>query len=214
MKQLTDKEILTILNKSAKSYSAFENKILLFIYKLSKTDNYQSYEIQFRAENFMHLCGIQSKNMSAKEFYISCLQKTISIDDCNPSNYRNNMLSKIEIINDMLDFKHAKIYKIAEKNTTTMYNDFEMATGNNIGLIGYDKHGIFPRPTTLLIGALSNYCTNENKIIFILEKTKIDQRYKNLIFEIKKGLFYNEYHSFENKLLDLIDVNAFHFNKT
>lgn len=32
--------------------------------------------------------------------------------------------------------------------------------------------------------------------------------------EIKKGLFYNEYHSFENQLLDLIDVNAFHFNKT
>ena len=61
--------------------------------------------------------------------------------------------------------------KIGEKDLVTRDNDFEMATGNSTGVIGYDsrikKKGTnqvdrtkAPGPTTLLNSAITNYCSD------------------------------------------------------
>ena len=39
----------------------------------------------------------------------------------------------------MLDLRNSKCYKIGEKNLVTRDNDFEMATGNVNGIMGYDS---------------------------------------------------------------------------
>lgn len=39
----------------------------------------------------------------------------------------------------ILDLRNSKCYKIGEKDLVTRDNDFEMATGNSTGVIGYDS---------------------------------------------------------------------------
>lgn len=43
------------------------------------------------------------------------------------------------IMEQMLDLRNSKCYKIGEKNLVTRDNDFEMATGNVNGIMGYDS---------------------------------------------------------------------------
>lgn len=62
--------------------------------------------------------------------YEACLNGTIKIEDCSPTHSLNNMYEKISVINNLLDFKHSKCYRIGEKNLITKDNDFELATGN------------------------------------------------------------------------------------
>ena len=47
------------------------------------------------------------------------------------SEYADTMYSKVAIMEQMLDLRHSKCYKIGEKNLVTRENDFEMATGNS-----------------------------------------------------------------------------------
>ena len=87
----------------------------------------------------MHLAGIKSKTLSANEFYEACLEGKITREACNPRRDVNTMYSKIAIIEQMLNLRDSKCYKIGEKNLITRDNDFEMATGNVNGIIGYDS---------------------------------------------------------------------------
>lgn len=81
--------------------------------------------------------------------------------------------------------ENSKCYKIGEKDLVTRDNDFEMATGNSTGVIGYDsrikKKGTnqvdrtkASVPTTLLNSAITNYCSDPQKIMFVLQKTDAD----------------------------------------
>ena len=93
--------------------------------------------------------------------------------------------------------------KIGEKDLVTRENDFEMATGNANGVIGYDarikikgsdkvdraKAAI---PTTLLNAPITAYCSRPDKIMFILQKSDRENTYSRLFYEIKKGLFQTE----------------------
>ena len=78
----------------------------------------------------MHLAGIKSDKLSANEFYEACVGGTITREDCNPRRDANTMYSKVAIMEQMLDLRNSKCYKIGEKNLVTRDNDFEMATGN------------------------------------------------------------------------------------
>ena len=63
----------------------------------------------------------------------------------------------------------------------TRENDFEMATGNSNGVMGYDSRIKIkgtdkvdktkaPVPTTLLNNSITDYCSRPQKIMFILKK--------------------------------------------
>ena len=69
---LTSEEMLTILRKSATLYSEYVDTTLLFIFRKSKSDTYDHYEVRFGKNNFMHLAGIKSESLNANEFYEAC----------------------------------------------------------------------------------------------------------------------------------------------
>jgi hypothetical protein len=158
---LTPEELVTILRKSAKLYSEYADTTLLFIFREKKADAYDFYESRFGKNNFMHLAGIKSEMLSANAFYDACLNGAIIREHCNPRKDASTMYSKVSIMEQMLDLRNSRCYKIGEKNLVTRDNDFEMATGNANGVIGYDsrvkKKGMdevdrkkAPIPTTLL----------------------------------------------------------------
>lgn len=103
------------------------------------------------------------------------------------------------------------------KNLITRDNDFEMATGNVNGVIGYDSRINIrgtnkvdktksPIPTTLLNNSITDYCSKPQKIMFILQKSDEENTYGKLFYEIKKDLFQSEKELFANELKALISL--------
>ena len=214
---LTSEEMLTILRKSAALYSEYVDTTLLFIFRKSKSDTYDHYEARFGKNNFMHLAGIKSEALNANEFYEACISGKITREQCNPRRDANTMYSKIGVMEKILDLRNSKCYKIGEKDLVTRNNDFEMATGNSTGVIGYDsrikKKGTDQTdrtkasvPTTLLNSAITDYCSNPQKIMFILQKTNSGDTYNKLFYEIKKDLFQTEKEFFTDALKALISL--------
>ena len=165
----------------------------------------------------MHLAGIKSGTLSANEFYEACVGGTITREDCNPRRDANTMYSKVAIMEQMLDLQNSKCYKIGEKNLVTRDNDFEMATGNTNGVMGYDSRIRIkgtnkvdrtksPIPTTLLNNSITDYCSRPQKIMFILQKSDGDSIYNKLFYEIKRDLFQTEKEFFTDGLKALISI--------
>ena len=214
---LTPDELLSILYKSAKLYSEYAETTLLFIFREKKSDAYDYYEVRFGKNNFMHLAGIKSETLSANDFYEACLKGTITRAACNPRRDANTMYSKVAIMEKMLDLRNSKCYKIGEKNLVTRDNDFEMATGNSKGVMGYDSRikvkgtdkvdrTKSPIPTTLLNNSITDYCARPQKIMFILQKSDGESTYNKLFYEIKKDLFQTEREFFAEELKSLITI--------
>lgn len=208
-------ELLSKLHKSAILYSGYADTTLLFIFRESRTAVYDYYEVRFGKNNFMHLAGIKSSTLSAVGFYEACVKGTVIKEDCTPRKNVNTMCSKIAIMEQMLNLRNSKCYKIGEKDLVTRNNDFEMATGNSEGIIGYDSRITqkgskeidktkAPIPTTMLNNPITDYCTKPQKIMFILQKSDEDSLYKNVFFEIKKGLFQTERDFFSEDIQALL----------
>ena len=214
---LTPTELLTILCKSAALYSEYADTTLLFIFREKKADAYDYYEVRYGKNNFMHLAGIKSETLSAVEFYEACEKRIIKREDCNPRRDANTMYAKVAVIEQMLDLRNSKCYKIGAKDLVTRDNDFEMATGNARGVVGYDsrikKKGTqivdetkASIPTTLLNNPITDYCTRPQKIMFILQKYDGESTYNKLFYEIKKELFQAEKEFFSDELKKLIAI--------
>lgn len=214
---LTPTELLTILCKSAALYSEYADTTLLFIFREKKADAYDYYEVRYGKNNFMHLAGIKSETLSAVEFYEACEKRMIKREDCNPRRDANTMYAKVAVMEQMLDLRNSKCYKIGAKDLVTRDNDFEMATGNASGVVGYDsrikKKGtqiVDERkasiPTTLLNNPITDYCIRPQKIMFILQKYDGESTYNKLFYEIKKELFQTEKEFFSDELKNLIAI--------
>ena len=214
---LTPAELLTVLCKSAALYSEYADTTLLFIFKKKKADAYDYYEVRYGKNNFMHLAGIRSETLSAVEFYEACEKGIIKREDCNPRRDSNTMYAKVAVMEQMLDLRNSKCYKIGTKDLVTRDNDFEMATGNASGVVGYDSRIKKKRtqivddskasiPTTLLNNPITYYCTRPQKIMFILQKYDGESTYNKLFYEIKKELFQTEKEYFSDELKNLISI--------
>ena len=216
-RMLTPAELLTVLCESAALYSEYADTTLLFIFKKKKADAYDYYEVRYGKNNFMHLAGIKSETLSAVEFYEACEKGIIKREDCNPRRDSNTMYAKVAVMEQMLDLRNSKCYKIGTKDLVTRDNDFEMATGNASGVVGYDSRIKKKRtqivddskasiPTTLLNNPITYYCTRPQKIMFILQKYDGESTYNKLFYEIKKELFQTEKEYFSDELKNLISI--------
>lgn len=216
-RMLTPAELLTVLCKSAALYSEYADTTLLFIFKKKKADAYDYYEVRYGKNNFMHLAGIKSETLSAVEFYEACEKGIIKREDCNPRRDSNTMYAKVAVMEQMLDLRNSKCYKIGTKDLVTRDNDFEMATGNASGVVGYDSRIKKKRtqivddskasiPTILLNNPITYYCTRPQKIMFILQKYDGESTYNKLFYEIKKELFQTEKEYFSDELKNLISI--------
>ena len=119
-RMLSPTELLTILCKSAKLYSEYADTTLLFIFREKKSDVYDYYEVRYGKNNFMHLAGIKSKTLSIVDFYTACEKQIIKKEDCNPRRNANTMYAKIAVMEQMLDLRNSKCYKIGTKDLITI----------------------------------------------------------------------------------------------
>ncbi len=187
--KLTEAQLVLKLHTAALMYSNYVDTTFLFIFSKGKESPYGVYE--------------------------ACLSGTIKKEDCSPTHSINNMYEKISVINNLLDFKHSKCYRMGEKDLITKDNDFELATGNNTGVIGYD-HRISQSdskkinqnkkamPTTLLTTPITQLVSNPEKIMFILQKTIEEKMYQKILYEIKNDLLKEKYTLLPQNIQDII----------
>lgn len=218
VRHLTDIELLSKLHSAANLYSKYAESSLLFLFSKDKLSEYNAYEVFFHKYNFMHLAGIKSETLSAETFFEACLSRTVKRKDCSPRHSITNIYEKVSVINSLLDFKNCKCYRIGKKDLITRDNDFEMATGNNSGVIGYD-HRISKKgtatadktklavPTTLITTPITQLVAKPEKIMFILQKKSEDNTYSKVFYEIKKGLLMEKLSFFSKEIQSLIELN-------
>ena len=118
-RMLSPTELLTILCKSAKLYSEYADTTLLFIFREKKSDVYDYYEVRYGKNNFMHLAGIKSETLSATAFYEACEKQIIKREDCKPRRDSNTMYAKAAVMEQMLNLRNSKCYKIGAKDLVT-----------------------------------------------------------------------------------------------
>ncbi len=201
---LTKEQIINHLHIAAKSYAPYSDKTLVFVYQKNTKSNCEVLYVRFGTENYMHLVGVRSKTLTASEFYQSCLNESVSFVDCTPSHDPSNRNARILLLPKMMSFSDCKIYNIAEKDISTLQNDFQIASGNQSGIIGFDYRETAQKdiaiPTTLLDRPMSDYCTDPKRILFVFEQTTSGSY--ETIYEIKHDLYQNLIN--EGKLVDIL----------
>ncbi len=191
----SDEEIKSLLCKSSNAYSLLCDKEVMFIYRRNKDDaEYRYYIANCKKENFIHLVGCTvNKYVNAEEFYEECInhtEKPIIKEHITYKESKKTTSAKLEVFPTMFDYKGVKAYRMGVHNKITQFNEFEMALGNNKGVLGFDKRkeGMIPVPVTLLNGIIGDYATNYANVIAVLVKDSKDSKFKQVVGCVTKGI--------------------------
>lgn len=160
----------------------------------------------------MHLLGIVSKTLSATEFYDKCdvynrgRGDGIKISDCTPSRNHNRTTvnEKSSCCADVLRIQDAKYMKVGLKDKISQYVDFTYAYGSE-AILGFRRRCESSFPITLIPRKIDDFVTKKYKIVFVFEKKIGEDKYKQILTEIKKGLFEKLYNEFPKEIIDLIE---------
>lgn len=188
----TDRELLDELMLDAKQYSLYAGTYLEFVHTRSRNNPPEHNLIYVGPENFMHLVGIESDTCTAIDFYKKCLEGSVRIEDCTPVHDKHNREQKTMLFPLLFDFSRAKFYKFGNKDLSTYWDDFEFATGNDAGTIGYDLRNPasdYPVPVTLINQPISRYCSEIHRILAVVQLFGSPFGEKTLLFEIKEGIY-------------------------
>ena len=162
----------------------------------------------------MHLLGIDSATMSATEFYDRCdaynkgTGDGITIEDCTPSRNHNRTTINVKssCCADILHIQDARYMKVGLKNKISQYVDFTYAYGNE-AILGFKAQGEISFPLTLIPRNIDEFVSQKYKIVFILEKKMKEDKFSNVLMEIKKGLFNELYDELPEDLKKIICIN-------
>ena len=210
--KLSDEAILDAIYRATSEYSNLTGNSYLIIGKNKKSD-YFYFQCYFEKKHFMHLLGINSKNMNATEFYDKCNSYNyckdvgITITDCSPSRNHNRTTinEKCSCCADILRIQDAKYMKVGIKDKMSQYVDFTYGYGNS-AVLGFKKQNDTSFPITFIPRGIDEYVTQTYKIVFVLEKKTKEEKYKNVLMEIKKGLFNELYSEFPEEIKELIKL--------
>ena len=218
--KLSDNKLLEAIHRAAAEYSKLIGNEYLVIGK-NKNSNYFWFQCRFEKKNFMHLLGIDSKTLRADEFYDRCdeynngIGTGILISDCHPSRNHNRTTinEKSSCCADMLRIKDAKYMKVGLKDKISQFVDFSYAYGST-AILGFQKVGNMSSfPITLIARSIDEFTSKKYKIICLLEKKIEDEKYRNILVEIKQGLLLELYFELPNELKALI-INGVGQNHT
>lgn len=208
--KLSDDKLLEAIYKAAGEYEKLIGHSYLIVGK-NRNSNYFWFQCHFEKKYFMHLLGIDSKTLSANEFYNKCQEYNngtgagILISDCHPSRNHNRTTinEKSSCCADMLRIQDARYMKIGFKNKISRYVDFTYAYGS-MATLGFQKSGNSSFPITLIPRSIDEFSSAKYKIILLFEKKIEDAKYSNLLVEIKRDLFTEIYHDIPDNLKQLI----------
>lgn len=192
-KNLKDNQLLQQIYRSATLYSKMCDKDFLYLC-INKKDINQTeiYHAHYESKHFMHLCGIDSKTLSAIDFYNNSLSCSLTINDCTGAydHSISQISEKVSILSDLLDVKNMKMFNADDPNIQPQKAEFDIGIGNDTGFIGYryDKYIKKLLPVTNMPQPLTKYCFDPQKISMVMSKKPDDKLFSKTEFEISKDL--------------------------
>lgn len=208
--KLSDEELLKAIYKAAFEYSKLIGNSYLIIGK-NRNSDYFWFRCQFEKKHFMHLLGIDSKTLNAAEFYDKCNAynnsggEGINVSDCTPSrNHSRTIINeKCSCCADALRIQDAKYMKVGLKDKISQYVDFTYGYGNTVTL-GFKEWRDSSFPITLIPKSIDEFVSKKYKIVFVLQKRIVEEKYKSILVEVKRGLFSEVYDEFPKGLKEII----------
>ncbi|MBR5799067.1 MAG: hypothetical protein IKY23_03300 [Lachnospiraceae bacterium] len=209
--KLSDEALLKAIYQATSAYSNLIGNSYLIIGK-NKNSNYFYFQNFFEKKHLMHLLGINSKTLSATEFYEKCdlynkgKGAGIALSDCTPSRNHNRTTinEKCSCCADVLRIQDAKYMKIGLKDKISQYVNFSFGYGNEATL-GFQKIRDTSFPVTLIPRSIDEFVLQKYRIIFVLEKKAEEEKFSRIIMEVKGGLFKELYSDFPDDLKKLIN---------
>ena len=210
--KLSDEELLKAIYKAAFEYSKLIGNSYLIIGK-NKNSGFLWFQCHFQKKHFMHLLGIDSKTLSATAFYDKCDAcnkgngNGITISDCTPSrnHSRTTVNEKSSCCADMLRIQDAKYMNVGLKDKISQYVDFTYGYGS-MATLGFKELGNSSFPITLIPKSIDEFVAKKYKIVFVLQKEIAELRYKNILVEVKKGLFSEVCNEFPDEIKNMCEI--------
>lgn len=103
----------------------------------------------------------------------------------------------------MLRIQDAKYMKVGLKDKISQYVDFTYGCGSEVTL-GFKKQRDTSFPITLIPRGIDEFVTQKHKKAFVLQKCSEEEKYEQLLVEIKKGLFAEVYNELPQEIKMLI----------
>ena len=183
---LTDGQKERLRNKIILGAKNFDTYLNDRCFKIVCEDNSETI-VRFFQRDFQHLTGLRS-NLSTKDFYDKCLNRTISTGNID-SNQKYNW-STLKSKSDRIEIIHELLYTDADK--TLLLNDLTVRTGNLPVAIRNDERktcvgfmDTINRARSLRKSSTSQNTKEEKTIIAIYGKKNGDVEFADVIYEKK-----------------------------
>lgn len=204
--KLSDERLIEAIYKAAEEYAKLIGHSYLIIGK-NKKSQYFWFQCHFEKKHFMHLLGIDSKTLSADTFYDICelhnngSEERLTIGDCQPSrnHSRTTINEKSSCCADMLRIQDAKYMKIGLKDKISQFVDFTYGYGNEATL-GFKRLGDSSFPITLIPRNIDEFVSEKYRVVFVLMKNIGEDKYRNVLSEVKTGLYLEVYDDFPEEI--------------
>ena len=184
-----DKKILRQISKSAEEYADFmAGRDFLVLY------NGQAKEIEFRREQFKHLCGVDT-SLYSREFYTKALKKELSYNEIGFSRVHPRIFAEAKVkglrnISELFT-KQSIVYEGIRTRTRDF--EFGITNGENTIIFGIDKDKpdkteYIPQSFRSETAGKTRYHERYN-VDFVLYKEHDDKSYKAVILGDKGKLY-------------------------
>lgn len=179
-------DVLPIVFSCADEYvKNLSDHKLLFICS-NKHKNIYAVEVVFNSSNFLHMTGLKTNGISAKDFLKRCVNRRLSIDDFDFSDDGTTPM-KLQVL-PMLMCKNLRANMIgnANENRPKLYT--EKLAGNIQGCMGFKLVGANNKyiPNTVLKEDIRCCVAHADRIILTYRKHSFEASYSEIVYAAKK----------------------------
>lgn len=136
---MNDKQTLDSLKKGQEAYEQVVNKEIHYVYLHSKTKLYHELIFTPKKENFLHLCGIDYRDVktgrgySPKQFYDLLKKDRINMNGVTKKNTANQ---KLQVIHELKDLTACQNLRIVDEKTFFLNLVFDKAIRTRRNVFG------------------------------------------------------------------------------
>lgn len=194
IKYMITQKIMNILHDAIQIFDKRCGMRYLIIF--GTKSHYQFVQIQIKQSHFWHLLGcklIADTNEEKRNTYLNCKNKIDVSGKIFSIHGYSEIQEKFQAIQNVFDFiSNAHQTKIGYAVDCPEQYIFQIGTGNERGIIGYDYPSVssksFLIPKSAQLKSLSKVSKTAFRIFVILSKEQHQKAYENIEYEIKKGI--------------------------
>ena len=109
---------------------------------------------------------------------------------------------------DVFRIQDAKYMKIGLKDKISQYVDFTYGYGNMVTL-GFKAYKNTSFSIILIPKNIDEFVSKKYKIVFVLQKKIGEEKYQDILSEIKQGLFFEIYNELPDDIKDMCVMKCF-----